>query len=62
MAFWPLVWGLCAGEAGDTIKGFFLACVVIAGIFGRVHRKPENPVGSGIAGSAGVCGRFMGLV
>ncbi len=34
MAFWPLVWGLCAGEAGDTIKGFFLACVVIAGIFG----------------------------
>ena len=31
-----LVWGLCAGEAGDTIKGFFLACVVIAGIFGGI--------------------------
>lgn len=29
-----LVWGLCLGEAGGSIKVFFLACVLIAGIFG----------------------------
>ena len=29
-----LVWGLSLGEAGDSIKVFFLACVLIAGIFG----------------------------
>ncbi len=29
-----LVWGLMLGEAGFSVKVFFLACVVIAGIFG----------------------------
>ncbi|MDQ6436986.1 DUF1304 domain-containing protein [Mesorhizobium sp. LHD-90] len=29
-----LVWGLWLGEAGFAIKVFFLACVVIAGVFG----------------------------
>ncbi len=29
-----LIWGLCLGEEGHSIKLFFLACVVIAGIFG----------------------------
>ncbi len=29
-----LVWGLILGEAGFSVKVFFLACVVIAGIFG----------------------------
>ena len=29
-----LVWGLSLGVAGDPVKIFFLACVVIAGIFG----------------------------
>jgi putative membrane protein len=29
-----LFWGLLAGEDGDTIKVFFLSCVIIAGIFG----------------------------
>jgi putative membrane protein len=31
-----LVWGLSLGSAGAAIKSFFLACVVIAGIFGAV--------------------------
>jgi putative membrane protein len=31
-----LVWGLCLGAAGYPIKIFFLACVVVAGIFGAV--------------------------
>lgn len=31
-----LVWGLVAGEAGFSLKVFFLACVIVAGIFGAV--------------------------
>lgn len=29
-----LIWGLASGKNGDAIKIFFLACVIIAGIFG----------------------------
>ena len=29
-----LVWGLILGAAGEQIQVFFLACVVIAGVFG----------------------------
>jgi putative membrane protein len=29
-----LLWGLWLGGAGDAIKLFFLACVVVAGVFG----------------------------
>ncbi len=29
-----LVWGLWLGEAGFAIKAFFLACVIVAGLFG----------------------------
>lgn len=29
-----LVWGLSQGSAGLDIKAFFLACVLVAGIFG----------------------------
>jgi putative membrane protein len=31
-----LVWGLVLGAAGAQIKIFFLACVIIAGVFGAV--------------------------
>ena len=31
-----LAWGLLLGPAGHPIKIFFLACVVVAGIFGAV--------------------------
>ncbi len=31
-----LVWGLLAGEMGTSIKIFFLACVLIAGLYGAV--------------------------
>ena len=36
-----LFWGLWLGEAGFAIKLFFLACVVVAGVFGAltVSRK-----------------------
>jgi putative membrane protein len=29
-----LVWGLILGEEGIAVKVFFLACVVVAGVFG----------------------------
>jgi putative membrane protein len=31
-----LAWGLALGPAGLAIKGFFLACVLVAGVFGAV--------------------------
>jgi putative membrane protein len=31
-----LIWGIWLGEAGDTIKIFFLLCVAVAGVFGAV--------------------------
>jgi len=34
-----LLWGLSLGEAGLSIKIFFLACVVVAGIFGAATAK-----------------------
>lgn len=29
-----LIWGVWLGSAGDSIKLFFLVCVVVAGVFG----------------------------
>lgn len=29
-----LLWGLWLGPAGDPVKVFFLACVIVAGLFG----------------------------
>jgi len=36
-----LIWGLSLGDAGFAIKIFFLACVIVAGVFGAatVSRK-----------------------
>lgn len=31
-----LIWGLSMGEAGRAVTLFFLACVIIAGVFGAV--------------------------
>ncbi len=34
-----LVWGLIAGDNGFAIEVFFLACVIVAGLFGAVTAK-----------------------
>jgi putative membrane protein len=34
-----LVWGLMLGSAGFAIKVFFLACVIVAGVFGAATAK-----------------------
>jgi putative membrane protein len=31
-----LVWGLALGDAGNSIKIFFLGCVIVAGVFGAL--------------------------
>lgn len=31
-----LIWGLTLGPAGDSIKVFFLVCVIAAGVFGAL--------------------------
>jgi putative membrane protein len=31
-----LVWGLWLGPAGFAVKAFFLACIIVAGIFGAI--------------------------
>jgi len=31
-----LVWGLALGAAGGPVKIFFLACIVVAGVFGAL--------------------------
>lgn len=36
-----LVWGISLGDAGDPVKVFFLACVVIAGLYGAATVNPR---------------------
>ena len=31
-----LAWGICLGAAGFQVKVFFLACVIVAGVFGAL--------------------------
>lgn len=37
-----LTWGILSGSEGYPIKIFFLACVIIAGLFGAVALKPTT--------------------
>lgn len=37
-----LVWGLIPGAEGYSIKLFFLACIIIAGLFGAVTLRPTT--------------------
>src|SRR5579863_7779924 len=49
-----LVWGLLQPNAAFAfqIKVFFLVCVIVAGLYGRGFRQPENLVRSGGTGRA----------
>jgi putative membrane protein len=37
-----LTWGILSGPEGYSIKIFFLACVIIAGLFGAVTLRPTT--------------------
>ena len=34
-----LIWSVAEGEAGFPLKMFFLACVIVAGVFGAITAK-----------------------
>jgi putative membrane protein len=36
-----LIWGLIRKEDGNSIRVFFLCCVIVAGIFGAITAKPS---------------------
>jgi putative membrane protein len=36
-----LIWGLLRKQEGESIRIFFLACVVVAGVFGALTAKPS---------------------
>ena len=38
-----LVWGLWLGDAGFSIKAFFLGCVIVAGLFGWAMEPADDP-------------------
>ena len=37
-----LAWGLLLGAEGHRVRGFFLACVLVAGIFGAATLSPNT--------------------
>ena len=36
-----LIWGLVRGAAGFDVTVFFLACVIVAGVYGAITVKPS---------------------
>ena len=48
-----LTWGLWLGEAGVSIKVFFLLCVTVAGVFGAATVSRRISLHSGRPGGAG---------
>ena len=48
-----LVWGLVLGDAGMSVKVFFLACVLIAGLYGAATVSRKILLRSGGSSSVG---------
>ncbi|MGC2166898.1 MAG: DUF1304 domain-containing protein [Gallionella sp.] len=46
-----LIWGILLGETGNSIKIFFLACVVVAGIFGAITSSKKILFMQGLPGA-----------
>jgi putative membrane protein len=46
-----LIWGISLGPSGNSIKAFFLACVVVAGIFGAATSSKKILFVQGIPGA-----------
>ena len=46
-----LVWGLVLGANGNSIKIFFLACVIVAGIFGAITANRKILWAQGLPGA-----------
>lgn len=46
-----LIWGVLLGPAGHGIKAFFLACVVIAGLYGGISSSKKILFVQGLPGA-----------
>ena len=46
-----LIWGVLLGAPGNPIKVFFLACVVIAGVFGAITSSRKILLVQGLPGA-----------
>ena len=46
-----LIWGMALGHTGDAIKIFFLACVVIAGVYGAATSSKKILLVQGLPGA-----------
>lgn len=47
-----LFWGVWLGGAGHAVKAFFLACVVVAGVFGAMTSSRKILFVQGLPGAA----------
>lgn len=46
-----LIWGMLSGTPGDAVKIFFLACVVVAGVYGAVTSSRKILFVQGLPGA-----------
>lgn len=55
-----LVWGLLLGAAGFDVKVFFLACVVVAGVFGAATASRKILFVQALPAAIGLALLFLG--
>lgn len=46
-----LIWGVLLGPAGNSIKAFFLGCIVVAGIYGSITSNKKILFVQGVPGA-----------
>ena len=56
-----LVWGLWLGDAGFAVKVFFLACVVVAGLFGAATVSKKVLYVQAVPAALALAALFAGL-
>lgn len=56
-----LAWGLWLGEAGFAVKVFFLACVLVAGIYGAATSSTKILYVQALPAALALAALFLGL-
>jgi putative membrane protein len=57
-----LIWGVLLAKGGDPIKGFFLGCVIVAGLFGAVTLKSTTLILQAVPGAIALMAVWMSRV
>jgi putative membrane protein len=55
-----LIWGLVRGAAGFDVKVFFLACVIVAGVYGAISVKRSILFYQAIPGAVALAALLIG--